>query len=363
MKIGLIIYGNINIQTGGFFYDRQLKEFLETQGAEVHIITLPWRQYPQHLTDNFSFNLFKRIKEKKLDILLQDELNHPSLFLFNYFTKRNISCPKVSIVHHLRTSEKEKRYFNYFQRLFERLYLQSVNAYIFNSETTKKSVFELFQSSYPYIVAYPGGNHRNSEISYKKILNRSTEKQFKILFVGNLIPRKGLHKLLEALAGINHFDFTLNIVGSKHFNPKYSLYIEEQIKKYNLSEKVHILESLTDEQLESEFSKSHILVVPSSYEGFGIVYIEGMAFGLPIIGGNNGAMSEIVSHGKNGFLVPYDNSALLKSHIMNLANNRSLLNNMSNNSLDKFLSHPTWNESMKKIWDFLQYITSTKTNN
>ncbi len=67
------------------------------RGISVEIISLPWRSYTAHLMDNFRFKL-----PKKLDILIEDELNHPSLILPN---RGKHSYPVISLVHHLRSSE------------------------------------------------------------------------------------------------------------------------------------------------------------------------------------------------------------------------------------------------------------------
>ena len=78
MKIGFLIYGSLDTLSGGYLYDRKLVEYLRAQGDTVEIISLPWRNYAAHLTDNFSFKL-----PSNLDILIQDELNHPSLIAAN----------------------------------------------------------------------------------------------------------------------------------------------------------------------------------------------------------------------------------------------------------------------------------------
>src|SRR5512141_1954143 len=74
MKIGLIIYGSLDTLSGGYLYDRKLVEYLRAQDDTVKIISLRWRNYFAHLTDNCTFHL-----PPDLDILIQDELNHPSL--------------------------------------------------------------------------------------------------------------------------------------------------------------------------------------------------------------------------------------------------------------------------------------------
>ncbi len=97
MHIGLLIYGSLDTISGGYLYDRKLVEYLRSQGDTVDIISLPWRSYTAHLMDNFHFKL-----PRKLDILIEDELNHPSLILPNH---RRHTYPVVSLVHHLRASE------------------------------------------------------------------------------------------------------------------------------------------------------------------------------------------------------------------------------------------------------------------
>ncbi len=58
MKIGLVIYGSLDTLSGGYMYDRMLVDYLRAEGDTVEIISLPWRNYAAHLTDNLSFRLW-----------------------------------------------------------------------------------------------------------------------------------------------------------------------------------------------------------------------------------------------------------------------------------------------------------------
>lgn len=69
MQVGLVIYGSLNTLSGGYMYDRMLVEYLRAQGDSVEIISLPWRNYASHLSDNFKFKL-----PPGVDILIQDGL-------------------------------------------------------------------------------------------------------------------------------------------------------------------------------------------------------------------------------------------------------------------------------------------------
>ena len=83
MKIGLIIYGRLDTLSGGYLYDRKLVEHLEAAGDEVEIVSLPWEGYGRSLLHNFWFALAEQLRLADFDLLLQDELNHPSLFWLN----------------------------------------------------------------------------------------------------------------------------------------------------------------------------------------------------------------------------------------------------------------------------------------
>ncbi|MDO8753551.1 MAG: glycosyltransferase family 4 protein, partial [Anaerolineales bacterium] len=100
--------------------------------------------------------------------------------------------------------------------------------------------------------------------------------------------------------------------------------------------------------------------VPSSYEGFGIVYLEGMAFGLPAIGTTAGAAGEIIEHEKTGYLIEPNDSAALAAHISQLASDRNLLTELSLNARKRYIQQPSWNEAAGQIRAFLQSLTVPK---
>ncbi len=96
-----------------------------------------------------------------------------------------------------------------------------------------------------------------------------------------------------------------------------------------------------------------MLVVPSSYEGFGIVYLEGMCFGLPAIGTTAGAAGEIIDPGKTGYLIAPDDVKTLAGHLNSLAKDRNLLLHLSINARERYLRQPLWTGAARNIRDFL----------
>ncbi len=347
MKIGFVIYGSLETLSGGYLYDRKLVEYLRAQGDSVEIISLSWRNYAAHLTDNFSFRL-----PSDSDILIQDELNHPSLIAANLGKHR---YPIVSLVHHLRSSELRPRWQNNFYRSVEKKYLQGVDGFIFNSQTTQGVVSDLIGNSKPSIVAYPPTDRFGGPLTEEEIKQRAAQGPLKILFLGNLIERKGLHTLLEAVKG-QRSNVEINVVGSLTSDPVYARAM--QSKAVSLQSPVTFHGPLDNAPLQKILEQSHLLIVPSSYEGFGIVYLEGMGFGLPAVGTDAGAAREIISHDENGFLIRPGDSAALSAHITALANDRALLARLSLNALRRYRAQPTWHTTAASIRAFLQRLVA-----
>lgn len=357
MRVGLVIYGSLATVSGGYLYDRQLVDSLERQGDQVTIISLPWRSYGRHLLDNFSANLARRMNGA-YDVLLQDELNHPSLAWANGRLRRGPHPPIVAIVHHLRASERRPRWQNRFYRNVERRYLRTVDAFVFNSQTTRREV-EAFigharSREVAHIVAYPGGDRLSTSMPVS-IYERAHGNPFRLLFVGNVIPRKGLHDLVEALARVSG-DWNLSIVGSTAVDPGYVRRARASAARLGISERIVWRGGLPDAELAAAMAAAHVLVVPSAYEGFGIVYLEGMGFGLPALATTAGAAAEIVIDGHNGYLVPPGDAAALAARIQTLLDDRALLARLSAAALAGFSHHPTWAETTASIREFLVTI-------
>jgi glycosyltransferase involved in cell wall biosynthesis len=353
MRLALVIYGSLETISGGYLYDRKLVEHLKTQGDQVEIISLPWRNYARGLLDNLATALLSRLNHLRVDILLQDELNHPSLFWIN--RRVHGAYPTVSIVHHLRSSELRPAWQNSFYRLIERSYLSSVGGFIFNSQTTRQVVEALTREKKPYVVAFPVGDRLSPNISDEAITQRALQTgPLRLFFLGNVIPRKGLHTLLASLSMLPRNVWRLFVAGRLDIDSPYAQSIQRQVARSGLSGQVAFLGPLADEALSEQLRLSHVLVLPSSYEGFGIAYLEGMGFGLPAIATSAGAAREIITHGRDGFLIEPGDVQALSDHMLELAVNRGRLLELSLAARQRYAAHPGWEQTGKDIRGFLE---------
>jgi glycosyltransferase involved in cell wall biosynthesis len=129
--------------------------------------------------------------------------------------------------------------------------------------------------------------------------------------------------------------------------------MQEYIVGNNLSSSIFFHGSLDKEPLIEKLKQAHTLVVPSSYEGFGIVYLEGMCFGLPAMGTTAGAANEVITDGVDGFLIEPENAEELANKLRILNERRDLLIQMSLAARERYLRQPKWEETAGRIREFL----------
>ena len=362
MRIGLIIYGSLDSLSGGNLYDQIVVAGLARLGHEVEVIGLPAVSYPRRLGHNIAPGLCRRLLAKKFDILIEDELCHPSLILVNRRLRRHPARPLlIALVHHTMSDEPRRRWQNRILALVERRFLTSVDGFIHNSATTRHKVATLAPHDLPQVIAYPAGDRLGSPPATAVIEQRAQlPGPLQLLFLGNVIKRKGLQPLLQALAGIDRDIWQLLVVGRLDCEPLYFRQIQKLVEQFQLSSSVTFLGPLHDEKLREVLMGSHIFCMPYAYEGFGIAILEAMGFGLPAIGCTNGAAGETIDHGSNGYLLAPDDLSGLAPLLAHLHHDRQQLHRLALAARTSYLKHPCWQDSIEAIDAFLRQLHTTR---
>lgn len=359
MHFGLVHYGQLDFPSGGFLYDHKLVEHLQAQGHHVSLFSQEWSSFLGQLTQNWHRDFLHSILDADLDLLIQDELNHASLFRLNKALKRKSELPIVSLVHHLRLSEKEGG--GPIRRALERAYLRSVDAFLVNSATTAQTLKPWIDARVPLQVAQPGGDRLGSFDDEERIRQRALEAgPLRLLFVGSLTPRKQPHLILEAMAHLPRNSVRATFAGDLESDAGYVRQLRSRIEALGLAEQVRLLGHVEPDELKSELAQSQVFVLPSSYEGFGIAYLEAMAYGLPALGLGHGGAAEIIEQGRSGFLLQCSDAAELARRLAALTEDRDRLAEMSSAARSRFDQFPTWNESMRLAEDFLVGLAKGK---
>ena len=151
-----------------------------------------------------------------------------------------------------------------------------------------------------------------------------------VLFVGRLLPHKGIDTLIRAVPR----DMPLEIVGRVHHGEYFSM-----LKRLAGGKRVCFITDASDSQVADAYSRARVCVLPSVYrdvygvsfekpELLGLVLLEGMASGVPVICTDVGGMPEIVADGVTGYVVPPGDPKALRERLQQLTGNPQLADEM-----------------------------------
>jgi phosphatidylinositol alpha-1,6-mannosyltransferase len=134
---------------------------------------------------------------------------------------------------------------------------------------------------------------------------------------------KGYDKVIAAIAGLKKRYPQLKYIIAGSSDVREGSFVKNLLKKLNVEALVVLPGFIPDEELEAHFAMSDMYVMPSRKEGFGIVFIEAMYYGLPVIAGNIDGSVDALLNGALGQLVNPDDVSQIASAITNIIEDRS----------------------------------------
>ena len=203
---------------------------------------------------------------------------------------------------------------------FRRSMIKAVDAGITNSQAGKIYLTKIVGAKADSIFARPYQVPSTEALLREK--NRASElfssakpaeKKPIFLFVGQLIPRKGLHLLLQAcllLQQQGYQNFTVQIVGDGAEQEPLATFAQQ----HHLSDRLEWIGKVDYHQLWRYFQAADVFVFPTLEDIWGLVVLEAMFFGKPIICSKYAGASEMVKEGENGYIIdPFQPEQLAKT--------------------------------------------------
>jgi starch synthase len=160
---------------------------------------------------------------------------------------------------------------------------------------------------------------------------------FEVLFAGHVSLRKGVPYLLQAFAQVKHPAKRLRLVGA--ISPEIKTLLA-RLPQQN----VEFLGSVPQAQLPKMMSESHVLVLPSIEDGFGLVLSQALACGCPILASTNTGGDDLITDGTEGFIVPIRDVAALTDRMQRLADDPALQHRMSEAALARVQHLGGWRQ-------------------
>ena len=327
-KITILLPKVCDAKTGGQKYDlhfiSKLKELHE------NIVFLSDEKFKYKPSIAFYYNIIYLLSIKiflKTDIFITNSRMYPRLFLFIKILKLCNRKAQFMVIHHhyhFKTKSGLKRSINKFLEInFLKMFEQIIIPSPYVKEVTEKIL--------------PKKKIIFLEIGFKKnktdIKNKSINKN--LIYVGTIEKRKGLHLLIEALRNVNQA-YRLSLIGKYDEQDDYYLSLVGKIKDYGLEENVIFTGRLSDEELKNKYMDASVFVLPSLHEGYGMVMVEAMQYGLPVIAFNNSAMPYLIVDNYNGLLLEDRSVNELSAGISEVLSDEKKLINLRKNAITTF---------------------------
>lgn len=176
---------------------------------------------------------------------------------------------------------------------------------------------------------------------------------FRIIFIGALSIQKGIHTLLEAVQKLKTNEVELILAGVESPEAK-SLF-----SRFDPQSKARRFGHVPQEELVQKVSQSHLLVLPSVQDGFGMVVAQAMACGVPCLVSDHAGAAEIVQEGENGFVFPARDAERLTELIDHVASHPDLRDEMGRNALASVQQIGGWGQYGDRIAEILTKASRT----
>jgi D-inositol-3-phosphate glycosyltransferase len=191
----------------------------------------------------------------------------------------------------------------------ERLVVQSADRIVVASQHEKTLLMRLYDAHDARVAVIPCGVNLDrfaplDQASARATLGLAPDRQY-VLFVGRLEPLKGLELLLDALAELEDSAPDLLVVGGDARAAGYVATLQGQAARLGLGDRARFLGAVPQERLPLYYGAADVCVVPSYYESFGLVALEAMACGTPVVASRVGGLTGTVQDGVSGYLIPW----------------------------------------------------------
>jgi glycosyltransferase involved in cell wall biosynthesis len=330
--LNILYYGEPNIETGGgvsnvaYYLPHALRK-------KLNVTYLREIKANRDFLETY-FNIFNQFVKKEFDIIHYNTnptwINGSSLL--QRFAKLR-QTPTVLTIHgipHLETRAEQWRSVSFFKWMSILSYCNLADRIIVNSEYMRNNVVVCYGLSRDKVVVIPNGV--NLKMFTESNNNMKLDGDPSILYIGHLSRLKGVDILIHSVAQLRNelTNIKLHLVGRGNVRGLELLArnegIEENVVFHNWAK-----QSLTP----SYYKGADICVFPSRQEGFGIVILEAMASGTPVIASDIPSFRELISNGVDGQLFKLEDPQDLSKKIIALFKDPALRKKLARNASEK----------------------------
>lgn len=330
------IPGDIDLPTGGYGYDRRLLAEWRKAGVTARHLALPGG-FPNPGKAELARTRELLLAQANADVLLIDGLAYGA---FPQDLAEQLAGRVVALVHHplaCETGTAPDR--AAILEASETAALHHASAVVVTSPTTARLLVADFAVPENKVtVAVPGVD------AASRAKGGRDDALTSLLAVGSLVPRKGYDVLVAALAGLRRSDWHLTIIGAQDRSPETTRALRAQITATGVQDRITLAGAVDERGLAQAYDAADLFVMPSLFEGYGMVLTEALARGLPIICTTGGAAAETAPDAAALKVPPGDTSSLAKA-LAKLIDDRAARRRMADAAWTAADTLPRWRET------------------
>ena len=302
-RLFFAVPGDIETRTGGTLYDRHVMEALREDGWRVELLAWPGSfPFPSEACRDEVEDSLAAVPDGAL--VLIDGL---ALGVLSGLARQHAERLKlVALVHHplaLETGLEPEAAVAF--AASERDALACCRAVITTSHTTAAIVEAAFGAPGEMITVAPPG----IEVAPPSARPPRPPGPPRIFAMGSISPRKAHHVLVDALFRVRDLDWTCVIAGNLDRDPDTADALARQIADLGLGDRVSLVGEVAQPEAAALYAGADLFALASVYEGYGMVFSEALAFGLPIVATTGGAIPEAVPESTGLLVEPGDPEA------------------------------------------------------
>jgi len=179
-----------------------------------------------------------------------------------------------------------------------------------------------------------------------------------LIAVGSIVPRKGFEILVDALALIADRPWRLTCAGSLERAPATVSRVQQMVAERDMNDRATFSGELGAEALAALYDRADLFVLPTFYEGYGMVVAEALARGLPVISTPAGGIPDLVT-GDSGILVPVADPRALADAIARVIDDPACLQRLRQGAAARRTTLPSWEQRAQQMDATLRDIART----
>lgn len=341
-----VIPGRLSTLTGGYEYDRRLKAGLEALGMTVHHIELS-AKFPFPDREALADAALRMAAIPDGALVLADGLAWGAMDDIAQAEHHRLHL--IALCHHPLAFEAglsvEQQ-----SALFktEKIALDCSVAVVVTSRATAELLHKAYNVPIGKLtVALPG--------TQQQIFAACQGQPPVLLTVATLTQRKAHDVLIDALSRITNLSWHARFVGGSEFDPAWAARLKKMTDALELGERISFVGSVAD--LTAEYSTADLFVLPSRFEGYGMVFAEALSFGLPVVAARAGAVPDVVPE-TAGVLVPADNATNLALTLHELLTDRPRFELLRAGAQAAGKQLPDWQSTASTLANLFMTITA-----